>query len=91
MNQKLATTPLRQTFSTLVVRVMNGGCKMNDFMTDDMMLHYCAEGNQMVIFSGDGARYRYPKLNHGKMFAQSLEILKCINEINLACNRSYTC
>jgi hypothetical protein len=54
-------------------------------ITPEMQLKYVAEGNQMVLVSKDGARYRYPHLNHGQMFAQSAEILKCIDEIAERC------
>ena len=80
-NDTMTVVPLVTTFKNLVVRIMHSGKKVNDMITDEMMQHYCAEGVEQVLFAKNARRYRYPLLTHGQMFAQSNEILKCVNEI----------
>lgn len=81
---QIEVTPLTVTFKSLVVRCMSAGTYMSG-ITPDMQMKYVAEGNQMILLAKNGARYRYPKLHHGQMFAQSIEIVKCINEIAQFC------
>jgi pimeloyl-ACP methyl ester carboxylesterase len=77
--------PLFPQWRSLVVRVMS--CRhysslARKYVSQQSLNYSAAEHNMHVLLARDGYRTVYPQLAHTEGFAQTLEIVNCVTDIN---------